>query len=513
MYLQQNSLLKRFTRLIIEKHYLVLATVFFLLMLSNTLNSVRGTDFWEHSACVRELATHPSNPRHPQLLVDAPHVFFSPYLVLVGLFSRLTGLHAITSLSIFALLNVILLLIAIRLFALTLSDNPKVPTVFLLLLLFMWGWHPWDWSGFFHFTALTYTLSYPSTFAMSLGLLSLWMAASFFKTPSILWFSAIAACSAIVLLTHPTTAIFLWVGLYALAVSRFCKERAGVFFCVLAIPAISLIIGFFWPYYPLLDLIATENQAIEISRYGTLNYGLYQHIVERTFPAWIGLPVLWARFKKNRRDSLCLMFVALLFIYALGWVIRHPASLGRVISFVMIVLQAGTAVFVSQLLAQRAITSGSLGIKVTAALVSAVLTVLLIANNVSALSRLVPGRKSDTRTMQFLESHVGQYDVVCSDINTSWFVPTFGGKIIATLHPTYFVPDIEQRRNDLSRFFEDDASLEERVEIIKKYGAKYVLINKGRHNNSLLSEDAKIGRRVIYNSSDFVLLRLSGSRP
>jgi hypothetical protein len=35
------------------------------------------SDFWQHSAVVRELATHPIHPRHPQVLSDQPDPFFN----------------------------------------------------------------------------------------------------------------------------------------------------------------------------------------------------------------------------------------------------------------------------------------------------------------------------------------------------------------------------------------------------------------------------------------------------
>jgi len=54
-------------------------------MYRHTRNQLWVEDFWEHSAVVRELSTHLLHPKHPQLLLDAPHPFYSPYAVMVAL--------------------------------------------------------------------------------------------------------------------------------------------------------------------------------------------------------------------------------------------------------------------------------------------------------------------------------------------------------------------------------------------------------------------------------------------
>ncbi|PYP80212.1 MAG: hypothetical protein DMD35_05575 [Gemmatimonadetes bacterium] len=71
-------------------------------------------DFWEHSAVVRELATHPLHPRHPLLVVDAPHALANPYALLVALFCRVTGASAATGLATASIVNLLMPLVALR---------------------------------------------------------------------------------------------------------------------------------------------------------------------------------------------------------------------------------------------------------------------------------------------------------------------------------------------------------------------------------------------------------------
>jgi len=56
--------------------FYILALAILFLMIGHTINGQWVGDFWEHSAVVRELITHPLSPKHPQLSVDAPHAFF-----------------------------------------------------------------------------------------------------------------------------------------------------------------------------------------------------------------------------------------------------------------------------------------------------------------------------------------------------------------------------------------------------------------------------------------------------
>src|SRR5918911_3414862 len=76
-----------------DRHrYLLLSLALVALMTSQTLNQEWSTDFWEHSAVVRELATHLLHPRHPLLLVGSPHPYYSPYMLAVAALSQLLDL-------------------------------------------------------------------------------------------------------------------------------------------------------------------------------------------------------------------------------------------------------------------------------------------------------------------------------------------------------------------------------------------------------------------------------------
>jgi hypothetical protein len=109
----------------------------------------------------------------------------------------------------------------------------------------------------------------------------------------------------------------------------------------------------------------------------------------------------------------------------------------------------------------------------------------------------------------FLPRLTAQYDVVFSDIRSSWIVPTFGGKVVATGNPLPFVPDQDVRRSDVDRFFSREATLVQRQEIIQKYNANYLLLKKGGGRAAEgLQQPFLPGARVEFESDGFVLISL-----
>ena len=155
--------------------FYILAFAILVLVIGHTINGQWAGDFWEHSAVVRELTSHPFSPKHPQLAVDAPHAFFSPYTLVVALTARSMKWDPVTALSVFGITNFLLLLAGLRLFISTLFPKNRSATLFysLLFITMLWGKDAWEYSGFFHLKVLGYVLPYPSTFSMALTFITL----------------------------------------------------------------------------------------------------------------------------------------------------------------------------------------------------------------------------------------------------------------------------------------------------------------------------------------------------
>jgi hypothetical protein len=60
---------------LLKYRFFILCLILFCLMFFQTINGQWAGDFGEHSAVIRELATHPFSPKHPVLSLDAPLLY------------------------------------------------------------------------------------------------------------------------------------------------------------------------------------------------------------------------------------------------------------------------------------------------------------------------------------------------------------------------------------------------------------------------------------------------------
>ncbi len=210
-----------------------------------------GGDFWQHAAAVRELAVHPADPGHPELHLDAPSPFFTPYTLGAAMVSRAVHADAVTVLTALGLVNLALLFVGLYVFIWSLPPQHRdtAPFYALLLTLFWWGADPWPYSGFFHIGVLGYVMPYPSTFAVALTLIALGMNQRRLETQHQWWLVPIFAIAATVLLSHPITLLLLAAGLGSQALA---SRRALVVEMVRIGGLLALVfaIATFWPYLP-----------------------------------------------------------------------------------------------------------------------------------------------------------------------------------------------------------------------------------------------------------------------
>ena len=470
------SYFESFITFLLKKRYLLLSAFIVLLMISSTINGLWVGDFWEHSAVVRELAAHPFSPEHPLLAIKTPHAFYSPYSLGVALFSRICQLDPVTALAIAGVVNFVLLLISLRLFIGQLFDCRNVDFFTLLFMLLLWGQIPWSYSSFFHLRVLNYVLPYPSTFSTALSLFAF---ASFIyavKNKKPIWYLPILFIIAIVLLAHPYTFIFLTVGLFALSIGFKAKWVDYIWFTGIYVAAI--MIALIWPYFSFIEFIKSGSSAF----HGDIG-SMYVKFFSRTWPALLlGIPLIVLRFKKNFRDPLVLMFLGFILIYLYGYFFGKSAY-GRVIAYFMFVLHLVIAEGAARL--EEKFTVKKMTPQIAHFIFICLILIVLIPLSFRdvlkvGLRNAIPGKKNSFESYKIFSHYVKHDEIVLSDIYTSWFIPTFGGKVVASNNALAFVNDQLIRRNDVNLFFSKNTTFEERIEIIKKYKVDILLFNKER---------------------------------
>ena len=235
--------------------YLFLSAAVALLMLVHTSKRLWTADFWEHAAVVRELATNPLSPHHPQILSDAPHAFYSPYTVVAGWISRATGMDCVRTLAVLGFANLALLLSSLWMFSVALLKRREAAFYVLLFTLVLWGPTAWMYSGFFHLHVLGDVLPYPSTFAAAIALLASAIYCKALRTGNHLWLIPVALVSLVVALTHPPTFIFFCVCIFSLTAGIPSgrlpfREYACLLACVLILPLIVAMLLALLPVLP-----------------------------------------------------------------------------------------------------------------------------------------------------------------------------------------------------------------------------------------------------------------------
>ncbi|MBF0571569.1 MAG: hypothetical protein HQL12_06815 [Candidatus Omnitrophica bacterium] len=486
-----------------SNQHLILSIVLLMFMVFHAFNGAWVGDFWMHSDVVHELATHPFSPKHPELLMDAPHSFYSPYSLGIALIAKIFNINSIMALSIGGIFNFLLFLIGLNMFVPLLLGNNKGAFYTLFFTLFLWGPGVWNYSGFFHFGVIGYVLPYPSTFAMGLILLSLSMVILFLRDKSKMVFFGLLGFSVIILLSHPLSAILLYTGILALVTGykdplRPSSRTDSVF--ILSVIPLSFLIALAWPYYPLLKLILGDGALLDLN-----NSCMFQGVLKIIFPALIGLPILVLRARSDWKDPLFLMFSGLVLVYVYGWLTGHFIY-GRVISFMILILHMSIADWACKNENFKILTVRGKCFLATI-LVFALLGVLNNCN--MRCINYMPGIKNNYSQYQFLTKYTKQYDVVLSDPETSLFIPSFGGKVIANSGPMPFIEHYERRQNDLKSFFNIGASLKFRENIIKRYGVNFILINQRMPVGAglPLGSMAALGRKV-YADQNFILIKV-----
>lgn len=463
-------------------------------------------DFWTHGAAVRELVERPFAPKHPELGVDVPGAFNTPYTVAVAWGARLLALDSVTALAVAGIANLVLLLACFRVYISRLfEDADRVGFYALLFMLLLWGGSPWLWSGFFHLPVLPFVLPYPSTLAagVMLGLLALYV--RWLQGPGQTRIWALPIGAALVVLTHPVTGIALGVGLLAhtpLASSR--RAWTDILILAGAIGAAVAAAATLWPYYPFWQSFGARDA------YHAANVEMYVDVWPRIWPiVATGVPSLALRVRRTRRDALTLFILALVGLYIFG-AATTQYTFGRLIGYALVLLQLAAAGEAAQLECHLRVRRRP--VHVAATMLLAAVLAAAVAVNRDAIGRVLADRSDWTTMYRFLPRHVAHDDVVLSDPVNSYPVPTFAGKVVFHVGTLLLVPDLEPRQHDVEYFFSPEATADDRRAIVRKYGVRWLLLSRDRLEHGLVQDSLADDGSIEHEDDHWVLIRI-GSGP
>lgn len=484
-----------------------------------------GFDIWEHAAAVRELMHHPFSPNHAVLPVDAPHQLFTPYHLGVALFGRIASVDVTTALAVAGIANLILVLVALRLFVNRLAPRPGVTTLTLLFTLFLWGNEPWAFSGFLDSRALWLVLAYPATFATAAALFALVLFMRYQDTDEPLLLPLVSVLGAVVIMTHQIEALLLYGVAATFVVSRPGRVSPRRQFLLLgAAAAGSALVALAWPYFSLWDLTFSPRNEAFRSAISRENAAMYTDVWGRIWLAMLGVPFLVHRLVRNARDPVALALVVSVAVYVYGWR-TDQYLLGRSIAFVVLMLHVtlADAIVEADASARRI---GRAAVALRRWLVVTVAALLLFGANLvrQPTAQAVPFAMAlpdwialddntllPLRAFRFLPEFVDRDSIVLAEPTTSFIVPAMSdAKVVGIPRPLAFVDT--SAAADVPRFFDPAATPAERRAILQRDRATHLLvyIPVAGMTAQLLDELLALGT-VVHRDAVYALVDLRGA--
>jgi hypothetical protein len=285
----------------------------------------------------------------------------------------------------------------------------------------------------------------------------------------------------------------------------------------LFVGALSLGAVAWWPYFPWFHLIRTGSET-----YAAPNLAMYDGVLMKTFPVLLGVPCLAGRVRRDRLDGLSLFVAGLAAIYIVG-AIRDNGILGRVLPALVlglhIALAGGAARFEEQV-------RHTGGYRARRALRVALILVVVAGtlNAVPAIVRMIPRPllpatiAADPRLERTLDvyhaaaRHVEGDAVVLGDLNVSRFFPALAGKVVAFVDPEAFVPDHDERRRAVDRFF-CRIPLTDRRAIASAYDVAFVAVDRRfKDLDPIVRSDIERIGSLVHDDGRLLLFRLTAAR-
>ncbi len=353
-------------------------------------------------------------------------------------------------------------------------------------------------------------MPYPSTFSYSLVLITLSLFSIFLTNNKPWLFVLIIGLAIVVALSHAFSFMTFCAGIIAICVERgwICfRKNMHLFILGFLIFCIAILL---WPYFPISGLLQSNSAEI----YNNACSIMYVDVLNRIYPALLGLPFLFLLAKEKPKHPLITMFVLLTLTYAIGGIF-HKEFLGRVVSSIVLILHISLAyglVYYLSILKQR--SSTKLFVMAKCAVCFFIIFMILITGWAGLKKNFF--RFSNAKTIaqeySFLPRYVKEYDVVLSDIDTSWVVPAFAGKVVAISCFYGFVPvsELKQRWADLDTFFDGNTTLNIRESIIKKYHVHFLLFNKVETPNwEMIAKPFIAIGTMLFNNGKYVLISVA----
>jgi hypothetical protein len=491
--------------------YAILATLLVVAMAGHTVNQKWASpDFWFHLAAVREFAHSLLHPGNPLVVGNAGDPYLSPYTFALGAIVRATGIDAVDALAVAGLVNLVLLLTALRRFVMTVSNAEFAPLLTLIFTLTAWGFTTWRWSGFFSLNSLGTVLPLSSTFASAVGLFTVTAICSWLRDGRVWRLVLIGALAPLVLLSHPITG--MWIALVgaAFVISEMKASNMSRVLALGGVVAAGGLVALLWPFASIWQTLVKSKS------FDGSNQAVYRSVATRTVLALPGFVALTGRFLRRHRDPLALAAAFNLVMYVGGYLSGHEA-LGRVLPGIVLMAHVALAVWIAELIPQWSRISMT-----TRCAVSALVIVVVGVGAVTTASGAIravprdalPARfANDARLASLVEPYevlptlIGREDVVVASHRLAIGVAASSGKVLSPPTAASFVDDVARRARITATLLSPLTPPSEFRRLVQRHGVEWFVVtpSESRHLVSRVQAgDLKTERE----SSTFVVFRV-----
>jgi len=490
-------------------------------------DNVDDADAWEHLRVLHALTVNLWHPGNPTFASDLPSVRYSPYFVGLAVLCRKTGLTPYSALSMAAVINTALLVVALWALLRAFDERPSAAAI-LLVMVALWGAAP-HYANSYALSDLPWHQVNPSAFSFALVLfnwsllrylgISAWTAAKY--VPLLLLCAVLCTVS---LLDHGMTGAFGAMGYFILALTGPKGRRQRMFLMAAIVTVIGGLLCLAWPWYSFISAVTTRQDTA---------YWFNPFISKLTFTIWCAPAVLCALFALPLRDRplvrTCLLGGAASLLIGLCAIPIHSPVFARFPIPGMIFLHAAIGVFANESgifrpstwarrLREIAEPSWQAAYPILQVVLAAMVLYFLAPQvaDIAMQPHLARTYLTHALHLRDLQHHsresyaeilqpVGPRDVVLSDVETSMAIPAFKGRVVAVSHYELFVRGQAARSDAVNQFFSSDATEAEREQTIRQYDVKWILLNRRLIGDnlfqSLVRDNAVVGR-----TQDLVLM-------
>ncbi|MER6732706.1 hypothetical protein ABT315_09875 [Streptomyces puniciscabiei] len=438
-------------------------------------------DLGMHAATVQRLSHNLFHPGNPLVDADTPSPYYSPWMLVLGLVAKVTGLSVFVVLRLAALVGLSLLVTGVWRYVRTLSAHRAAPALALLSLLFLWGPLLFNWSGFLGLNSLALTVSYPSVFALGLTF-HFWAWVTRATREEAAWgrWLWLGVLWALVLLCHQFTGVVASLGALAMVIAA--RPARPVLLRLAGALALGMLLLWLWPYYDFFSLFSAGADLEAIHK------PLYEDLPARFGLVLLGVAALVLRWRRDRWDPLVLFFLLGVLVFAAGGLSGHY-SWGRALPAALIPAQLAAALEVVSA-GRRAVgvppreRSRAWGRAGWACVLGAALAVgawtqvgtLGYVTGRAALPSVVAAKyRTPWVGYHWITPWVKYGDVVMARTTPARQIPAYGAYTVAPGYPDVFLKDSARREDAVARYFAAGTSAADRAGILRQYDVKWVV--------------------------------------